>query len=169
MSSDRHLSDGASSTSRARLVRVIGWYEVLAGVVGGVTFALLSLQHREALPGERFWIATLPFALLVTGGWALLNHKRSGLYLSLVLQTAQIVAWSLRGSVWKFSTGLYCSLGVVNGKFSLFAGWDTSFLVGYKASDQPAAVLVNVVPLVVALLLLRVWSGRRRYRPGPAR
>jgi hypothetical protein len=122
---------------------------------------LLGLQHREALPGERFWIATLPFALLVTGGWALLNYRRSGLFLSLGLQGAQLVAWSLGGSVWKFSAGLYCSLGVVNEKLSFFAGWDTSFLVGYEAADQPTAVVVNVVPLVVAFLLLRVWFKHR--------
>jgi hypothetical protein len=93
---------------------------------------LLGLQHCEALPGERFWIATLPFALLVTGGWALLNHSQSGLYLSLALQAAQIAAWSLSGSVWKFSAGLYGSLGLVNRKFSLFAGWDTSFSGGVQ-------------------------------------
>lgn len=156
------LTVAAGRTSHPGFLLLIGWYEVFGGLIGCVTFVLLGLQHRAALPGERFWVATLPFALLVTGGWALLHHRQSSLFLSLGLQGAQIVAWSLGGSVWKFSAGLYCSIGVVDEKLSFFAGWDTSFLVGYTPGGQPSALVVNVVPLVVALVLLRIWLNQRR-------
>jgi hypothetical protein len=160
---------GSSPTDEDRAInrstrgmRTIGMYEVVGGVVGFLTMAWVGTQHPGALPSGSLPLSVAPFATLALVGWLSVRKPSRGRNPSILCQLAQVVAWSAKGVVWKFAAGLYASATFFADRFSLFAGWDTSFLVGVGAPDQPFALTINFVPLCVIVALVRLAPGRSR-------
>jgi hypothetical protein len=137
----------------SRAVYVVGCYEIIGGIVGTLVTAAAAREHAAGIPGGSFFTASLPFAFLVTSGWLLVRGHRLGLLLSIGAQGAQVIGWSLYGSAWKLSAGLYVSAAIMNGNLGLSAGWETAFLVGWRTHGQPAAIAVNFAALALAVFL----------------
>lgn len=142
---------------RDSFLRLIGAYELLGGAVGLLTMTWIGVRYPRALPGQDLSLSLLPFGALVFAGWWLIREPRRSRVPSAMLQGGQIIAVSINGFVWKFSAGLYASLTLLADRTNLFAGWDTSFLIGLDARGQPFAFSLNVVPIC---LLLALWRLR---------
>ena len=142
-------------------MKVIGVLEIVGGISGLLAVLWFAAGGRD-LPGGNVQFALFPFAVLTTAGVALLRGKRLGVWLSLVMQSGQIIAWSFRGTMWKFSAGPFLTLTMLRDKTSIFAGWNTSFGVGRIPEDVPGSLSVNIVAAVLALFL---WRHRRRAIP----
>lgn len=121
--------------------------------------AWMGIRYPDSSPGGSLYTATLPFVGLAIAGWYCLKGNPKGVILSLVLQAAQICTISIESFVWQLSGGFYLSLGLSSSKLNLFAGWNTSFLLGFHASGQPAAFAVNLIPLAIVVLLIRSRSA----------
>lgn len=148
---------------RTSVLWMIGAYELLGGVVGLMTMLWIGLRYPRALPGQDLSVSLLPFGALMFAGLWLIREPRRSQAPSALLQLAQIVGISTHGFVWKFSAGLYASITLLGDRMNLFAGWDTSLLLGLQARGQPFAFSLNVVPIC---LLIAMWRFRRKLAPG---
>jgi len=159
----RVAAPSGQPTSFGGLIRAIGMLEVVGGVIGFATVTWLYLGgHQGGIPGGDVQLALLPFGALTTGGIALLRSRRVGLWLSLVMQVCQAVAWTAGRMTWRFSAGPFLSVTLLAEKTSIFAGWDTSFGFGQVPDATPDLLSLNLIPAVIAFVL---WRQLRAPKP----
>jgi hypothetical protein len=149
-------------TTGRTIERVIGGYQIIAGIAGVGMMVWLAVRSPASLPGGSLWIGALPFTVLTTAGWRLASGENAGYALSIVMQTMQIIFVSARGFVWRFSAGLYLSVWITDTRVNVFGGADETWFVGSGSTAQSPMLGVNLLAGVLATFLLgRVLFARK--------
>lgn len=136
-------------------VRGIACLEIVGGIVGCLSIGWLYMVREGSAFDRNVQLTLLPFGLITTSGVALLRSQRVGLWLSLVMQTGQAVAWHLATTTWRFCAGPFISITFFPDTTSIFAGWHSSLAWGQVSDGAPAFVSLNLVSVVLGYTLWR--------------
>ncbi len=141
---------------------LIGWYEVVAGVVGLVMVVWLAPQLLgQVEPRSRpstlatFVGMALVFAAVLLAGILVLRRHRWGRPLSAVIQLAQIPLWAIGPSRWVFFAGAYLAPLWLPNRASITLGLKSNLEVAWGVQQEATFVGVNLVPPIVLWLLTR--------------
>lgn len=143
--------------------KLLSWYQIVGGAAGiiAIDWAYPSL-FAQAEAGARAALtltmlaASLPFALTVVSGILLDRRKRGATTIGLVLQALQVPIVSLSGSSWVFLAGPYLGPLWRGGRMTLAFGISAKIEMGATGADATTMIGVNLVPLAVAWLILRL-------------
>ncbi len=142
------------------------WTVASLQIVGGL-FGLYDVMFEPLLsPSRVFFLLTFfLFAASVWGGILLALNRRSGVIVSLIIQTLQVVQIATAGLVYSFLCGFHLVLGLnmENGPevgFNFY--FPVRFLISTDASSAAQGIRytgVNVVAVLAIICLLYVRSS----------
>ena len=143
--------------------RVLGMYEILAGVGGIILIAVLSpmlvqkvdANHRVAVISV-FLATGCVFVVVLLAGVLLLRNHRGGILVSALVQVAQIPLWALGPSRWVFFAGVYLALLWRPGTSTILAGLKANVDVNWQGSQDATFIGINLVPIVALYFLRRL-------------
>jgi hypothetical protein len=97
----------------------------------------------------------LPFGILTTAGLALLRSERVGLWVSIILQASQALAWHVGETTWRFCAGPFLSVTLFQDRTSIYAGWESSIAWGEITGRASGFVSFNLISFVLGYFLWR--------------
>jgi hypothetical protein len=146
-----------------RLRRFIAAFEFVGGFVG---MALAS--NSAAAPGLSIFhrvlvgLLGLPFALSVYAGRALWLGESRGYLLSMLVQAAQVFAWSSPYVLYMFFCGAQLGAWFGTGGVTLLWGLGSRFTLNVVAYPRAEGIGVNLLALWALGHLTVGWLGTRR-------
>jgi hypothetical protein len=145
---------------------VLGWYEVIAGVAGVILTAAITPSLVQQTGSVARWrvLALLgamasAFAVVALAGVLLLQRRRFGKALSVLVQVAQIPLWAVGTFKWTFFAGAYLALLVSRAPSAsrLLLGISSRLDFAWGGAPAASAVVgVNFAPFAVLFLLGRL-------------
>lgn len=151
------LSEGSLRT-RA----IVGWYEMLAGVIGVLFMCYLAWSAPSSLPSGNLLVAALPFSLSAIAGQRLLKVQRYGGRMTLVVQCLQVPFWTLHSSTWKFVAGLFITFTARDESLKVDLGTAVTLVLGHGGVATSSAGL-NLAPVLLLSLLFFALRRERRH------
>ncbi len=163
------LEGEARHENRAGIFRkIIGWYEMVGGIVGiMITFGLLlriNLLNNLVLT-MIFSIFVALFLMSCLAGYLLLQDKKSGYYLSLIVQAIQFPQFVVQGVAYTFIAGSQFTIQWMHGlntafnaKFGLFSEFNFFIQSGYPIT----LIGINFVPIVIIYVLIKQMKQRTK-------
>jgi len=134
---------------------VLGWYQLGAATIGGLV-TVWAHWRAGTLDVESLALSSAPFAVVGTAGrWLLVDHRKAVL-LTLIGQVLQIPIIFSPRLIWKFVAGVNFSVAFSTAGSSVYAGIETTWLVAWNRPIDQSSIGLNLVPIVVILLVLRM-------------
>lgn len=141
--------------------QLVGLYELTAGSIGlGATISHAPTLIGHLNPAVRtqatllFTCAGLAFGLVALAGLLLLRLKDTGSWMSVLLQSAQIVSWSSSTTKYSLIAGLYAGARWTADGVEPIAGATASFQFAWSGPLAERFLVINCVPIVVIGILL---------------
>lgn len=146
--------------------RLLGAYHIVFGTAGLVAVLELSIGFVRQAPQSAVQTIVLLLVMMAIAfmsvlgvGVALLQERRYAWAFALLVQLTQVPMWNLDGSSYSFVAGLYGGFTYESSRVSPFGGAMANLHLGWESNVAQAAIGINVLPLLVALL---VWRFRVR-------
>ncbi len=143
-----------------RFEKIIGWYQIIGGVFGGIVAlnqfiqAELNLQQNIMM---LFFLAC--YIMVIISGVLLTKRRKTGYYLSFLSQLLQLFNFAISNFAFAFCAGTYLVV-----KFS--SKVVMNFVVIYSQHElligvQEEYLIVNLIPLfIITILWNKVFQGR---------
>ena len=148
------------------LQRVIGWWQLLCGILG---ITMLALLYFDVPAGSRaiidqytgmlnIWLGCAFFSLATHAGYRLLRRLPHAVGLALACQALQVVSFAfLNGPEVQIGAGPLLAVKVTDLAVTFSAGFNVSFFLGTMTQGPAFRVVVNVLALVWTVILARAW------------
>lgn len=156
---------------RPMLYSIIGMYEVIGGMVSLLTFldALRFVPAAGASGTSATLFSATAAIVSVLAGAFLLQGRRSGIHLSLIVQSVQLVAISSGTHLYQIILGPFIYIGVTASWFGIDAGLMPRFMVLVSEGRRfPDFIAVNVVAGAFIGPLLHAHRASERTSTPPA-
>lgn len=148
------------------LQRVIGWWQLVCGILG---VAMLTLLYLDIPSGSRamidqytgvlnIYLGCAYFSLATHAGYRLLRRRPGAIGLALACEALQVVSFAiLNGPQVKIGAGPLLAVMVSSYQVKFSAGFDVSFFLGTRVQGAPFEVVVNLLALAWTIVLARAW------------
>jgi hypothetical protein len=146
----------------------IGWSELLGGIVGYSVLGITAFQQpRLGIPPELrlpllwYFMGALAFTFTIFAGVQLLRRRPSGIIASTVVQTAQLVQFSVPGAfIYQFVTGIQIMLIVDQTTIHFSPGVRAGFTALPPRVMAPGFAAINLFAVFAMMALLRAQSRK---------
>jgi len=148
--------------NRSGMIRkIIGWYEIIGGIVGVlITFGLLLrlsvLNNLVVTMISLIFVALYLMSCLA--GFLLLQDKKSGYYLSMIVQAFQFPQFVIQGIVYTFIAGSQFTVQWMQGIDTVFKtkiGLFSEFNFYIQLDSNVTLIGINFVPIVIISILIK--------------
>lgn len=137
--------------------KIIGLYQLITGIFGGVIVITSLFSHGyqpELLP--QTVAGVILFSLLAWAGYGLLNNLKNALKYSRILQALQIIAFSLSGTIYKFTAAAFVWFGINNSKFNYGIGDQFTHFEIANTKSTDTSITIYVIPIIILYALIRL-------------
>ena len=154
-----------------RLRQIIGWWQIVCGVLGLLLFAALGMG---LLPGGfgAFYgtlnvvLGAIYFGAVALSGWGLLRQAGWALPLAMGCQAVQVVSGAIRGGPHiALAAGPMMGVTLTNSSVELAAGFNAAFFLGTRVAGPAWEVTLNGLALAWTIALARGLQASRRGMP----
>lgn len=140
----------------------LGWYHIISAIAG-VAMSVWIFASGGLLVGQSILVATAPFALCLVAGVRLLQGHRHATMTAYLAQAIQIPIVILPAVTWKFVGGAIASMVLTIEGTQFYGGVEATWLFGLGTQGAlPAALGINIAPVLVITALARGSIGRRK-------
>ena len=158
----RSVRQEASIQINPRVRQLIAALQVGGGFAGMGLASMLSMAQGLALRHRvLFGLIGIPFALCAYAGRELWRGERRGYVLSMLVQAAQIPAWTSPGALYVFYCGGQLGLWFGTNTLAPMAGIGSHLTVSWATTPRGEAFGLNFLALWAFWQLLLGWSAVR--------
>tara|TARA_Y100001933_G_C18628965_1_gene409584 strand:+ start:24 stop:542 length:519 start_codon:yes stop_codon:yes gene_type:complete len=149
---DKELSKSLS------VIKYIGYYQILFGVIGTLAFLLVDLSNIFRNP--LYILSPILVTLSFIAGVNMIKVQKAGLKATVVFQALQIISFATPLFAYTFSNGLFLKLFISE---SIKLNWTNSILFdNYHLTIEPGLpayyLEINLIPIAIIYLANKYWK-----------
>ena len=162
--------DQQPSTSRHRfvpplvLVRLLGLWEIVSGVMALASWSLLVVAMRRDSPGlTLIVVGGILFALLtIAAGIGLARRTSTGILLSICVQALQVVGFSTGNVIYQLALGPYLDVSILWGhRVTVLLGYQPRLTLALNPlSAGPNGIAINLIAGLLLGIVVAAEPGR---------
>jgi hypothetical protein len=139
--------------------KIIGLYQLITGVFGAIIILANILStglNSGVLP--QIIAGVVLYGLLAWTGYGLLNDLKNALKYSRLIQSLQIVSFTIGGTLYKFTASAFIAFGIKNGHFTYGIGLQPIDFAITSVPGNDFVLIIYLVPIILLWGLMKIKS-----------
>lgn len=141
-----------------KITKVIGWYQIVSGIIALIVLILGSIKQFNLLTIPLLIILFLMIIYVIYSGYQLINDPLKGIKYSFFAQLIQVVGFTIPGFLFVFTTSAFLSI-FINELNSGISFMNTLVNLNIRFDRNINFFGFEIFPIPILILVLLILEG----------